>query len=571
MKAIVSSLAAFLALVAPFSGFVIYHDYSFLTAEILIIFLTFALVATVAGTVASFGGRAVQSLVFALLTMLVIDNQLAGGIGMNSWAISTIIWLGTAFIIATTLFWLLHENIAKILLTVFLSLLVMVIVNAPNPLVKEASGAKEPIQNSKLPTVVHIVLDGQLAIEGIPTDIAGGRDYKAFMKSFYAEIGAAIYGKTFAHRNISELTLGSLFTLEEQPVTEVSERKPAGWKGRFRGEGAFNHILKDNRFFERIKTLGYNLNIFQIDYLDICNGLGKYSGTCKTYQIRSLKAVEGLPISAISKLRPIMSSYLEPFLTYKVVRKAYRLLSHLGLPLPYWEWERTVNSAVSGIQILKDMKADIAQAQPGQFFFGHAMVPHFPYMYDRNCKVLEPVHWLTNTSERAADPDRWRGKLQLIKNTRETRAERYQLYFNQSRCAHKLIGEIVKTLRERKLFNDSIIIIHGDHGSRMPLFGISNTRKDPLSDSDMVDLFSTHFAIKAPGMPAGYDTRLISIQPLFSRIVQKPIWSILDDSNLEEVSQRILFKDSAGPLREMPNFGAEINTGIIPPIKFNSQ
>jgi arylsulfatase A-like enzyme len=62
-------------------------------------------------------------------------------------------------------------------------------------------------------------------------------------------------------------------------------------------------------------------------------------------------------------------------------------------------------------------------------------------------------------------------------------------------------------LERRGLLDDAIIVINGDHGSRIPRhFPSGATRAAGLLDeADYRDTFSTLYAIKSPDVSPGYD------------------------------------------------------------------
>jgi len=53
------------------------------------------------------------------------------------------------------------------------------------------------------------------------------------------------------------------------------------------------------------------------------------------------------------------------------------------------------------------------------------------------------------------------------RNTPASRAERYPLYLDQITCTNLMLGEMFDSLREAGVWDNSIIILHGHHGSRL--------------------------------------------------------------------------------------------------------
>jgi hypothetical protein len=67
---------------------------------------------------------------------------------------------------------------------------------------------------------------------------------------------------------------------------------------------------------------------------------------------------------------------------------------------------------------------------------------------------------------------------------------------------------------------DAIVIIQGDHGSRITTAEPSQSPFGSLTPRDYVDGYSTLFAVRAPGLPATYDSRTVPVSCVFRTLVQ---------------------------------------------------
>ena len=76
-----------------------------------------------------------------------------------------------------------------------------------------------------------------------------------------------------------------------------------------------------------------------------------------------------------------------------------------------------------------------------------------------------------------------------------------------------------------------MVIIHGDHGSRISLWPPVPGVKDKLAATDYMDGFSTLFAVKGPGIVEGYHRQLLPIDHLFRRLIREGLPP--DDPELE--------------------------------------
>jgi hypothetical protein len=147
---------------------------------------------------------------------------------------------------------------------------------------------------------------------------------------------------------------------------------------------------------------------------------------------------------------------------------------------------------------------DLAKAGPGTFVFAHFLLPHYPYVYDANCEQRMESKWLTRSDyDRANVPGG-------IMNVPDGRAERYRVYFPQLHCAQKKIDGLIAAIPP-SLRQDAIIIVQGDHGSRISLVDPTSKANVKLAASDYADAFSTLFAVRAPSIERGYDERVTPI------------------------------------------------------------
>jgi arylsulfatase A-like enzyme len=106
----------------------------------------------------------------------------------------------------------------------------------------------------------------------------------------------------------------------------------------------------------------------------------------------------------------------------------------------------------------------------------------------------------------------------LVFNTADSRVRKYELYAQQTRCLLTLIDRLLDDLDSRGLLDNAIVVVNGDHGSRIPEHFPSGATltKGLLTDSDFSDTFSTLYAIRAPGVPSGYDDAPLSLVQLLN-------------------------------------------------------
>ena len=73
-------------------------------------------------------------------------------------------------------------------------------------------------------------------------------------------------------------------------------------------------------------------------------------------------------------------------------------------------------------------------------------------------------------------------------------------------------------MRSANTYERATIVIHGDHGSRIGLVDPTATTMSRLTPADYADAFSILFAVKAPGIEAGIDSRMLPLASLMSYV-----------------------------------------------------
>ena len=141
--------------------------------------------------------------------------------------------------------------------------------------------------------------------------------------------------------------------------------------------------------------------------------------------------------------------------------------------------------------------------------FAHLLMPHYSHVYDENCQVKPSVKSWSSRYLRHFEDE---GQI----NSSVSRSAHYQAYFAQVRCTLRILASFFDLLRQNRSYEDATIIIHGDHGSRIGLRDPVTGSQEALTDSDLIDAYSTLYAVKRPGVAAAYDPVPRSIQALFA-------------------------------------------------------
>ncbi|MEX0829444.1 MAG: DUF229 domain-containing protein [Nitrospirales bacterium] len=108
-------------------------------------------------------------------------------------------------------------------------------------------------------------------------------------------------------------------------------------------------------------------------------------------------------------------------------------------------------------------------------------------------------------------------------NTNDSRETHYREYFKQLQCVSMKLDELFTRMENAGIFEDAVIIIHGDHGSRIMKTEPTIENEQALTTQDIVDGYSTLFAVKFPKHNSYYDPKPYPIEFLLHEKVVKPL------------------------------------------------
>ena len=486
--------AVTLILVAPFAILLSFNDYSYFTPEVLLIVACALATAGLLALLLGFVGALVRAVVFAALIVLFIDVQ----VNLPPWSSLLIasVTLGAVAVLAAVL-WLLREHATAILCVIFVTLIGLTLVRGhpgSHEIVSEEAPAAAGA-DSDAPLLIHLLLDEHIGVEGLPPEIPAARELRAELIEFYTSRGFHLFGGAYSqYAN----TYNSIANLLNFAAREVSHPY------LLHGSDEAEWDLKEAAYFQTLQQRGYRLHVYQSSYMDLCHAEGIKLQDCTTYPVASLGLLQDLRLPAPEKTRAIANAVITESSVLHVLNKIYErgiraALLRIGWQAPGWRWQPPSFGPLRVPAVFERLSEDILRHPRGHAFFAHLILPHYPYVFDSGC-TLRPhtADWLTN---RISSPD------QLVYNTADSRAQKYERYVEQTRCVIKTLDGLLKQLESRGLLDNATVIINGDHGSRIPRHFPSGTTlaAGVLDEADYRDTFSTLYAIRSPGVSPGYD------------------------------------------------------------------
>ena len=491
-------LAPALLILTPFVSFTTYNRYSYAAPEFWICIAGLIAVALLFGLAGMIGGSPARVVLTVGLLVLFVDVQSKWFDETNAWRELNIVG---AFLLASAFSWVMRKHLSRIVTAVLATVLVATVVlqsmqevTSPGPPAAEIDNPKP--RSPGTPIFVHLILDEYIGIEGIPADVPHGREMRTFLRDFFEKYGFRVYGNAYSRYASTYNSIPNIVNFSSEPVDGALT------------SGDHPYILMKSEYFNRMYRSGYYIHVYGSEYMDFCKMLRQYIVMCHQNPITGIKSVEQLDLTLVEKVILIYHIYSRRSKLQVTIGKEYMRLRErirsLGLTLPGWWFKDARLGPAPSMPLFDRITDDVARSLPADMFFVYLAMPHYPYIYNELCNLYHSEDW-----ERPVD-------LPPKMNDRQSRARRYGRYFEQVKCLHRKLDAMFQGWKKVDIFDRLVIVAHGDHGSKIR----EHTERE-LSPTDYVDTFSTLFAARQPGLPAGYDRRIAAVQELLQEVVAR--------------------------------------------------
>lgn len=332
------------------------------------------------------------------------------------------------------------------------------------------------------PAIVHIILDEHIGLEGLPDD-AEGRRLRDELRSFYLANGFAVYGGAYSEHYETVNAIPELLNFGTAAALPASK------------DGVKTGATK---YLSSLVGQGYGLTIFQSDYVDYCTGA--IFVKCVTYGSSSLRPTLAVPMEVGDRAKLVIAK----FVTLSAIATggldawnlAARAFNGIELRAPVYEPNAGQSSTIGTMEVLDELKQQMNSIEGGQAIFAHLLLPHFPFVVGEDCRYLP---WSA-----------WEGR--YLHSTIQSRRNGYS---DQIRCTERQLASMLDAISRSRAAANAVVIIHGDHGSRIVQVKPYAFNFGRISDADMIAGFSTLFAVRAPGVAAAYSNERLPLVPLF--------------------------------------------------------
>lgn len=346
--------------------------------------------------------------------------------------------------------------------------------------------AADPTGKVAPPPFIHIILDEQMSPTALPETIPQGHPALEGLK-LYLDRGFDVYAKAMSSSEDTQASVSALMSLRNDA------------NNRQKTEGLFTWVTKDNAEEKALLAKGYEIVALQSDYLQFCTpGPATSCHTHSRADSLSTLAKPGLTYGF-----RIAAAFLALDQNYRAPRSVRSFLLYRGLS----KWMGLVFSnryfgyfsrTPAMLDVVAEAQQGLAAIEPGRAFVLHVLVPHFPYMLDQACKLKPIADWRV--------PPRY--------DKRARRDEVYLAYWDQAVCADRLAMELISAVQSTPFGQQAIIIVHGDHGSRIGRDTPQASREESLQ---------TFLAVKTPASAGRLYADEVNLQLQFAEEFQKAL------------------------------------------------
>ena len=531
-----------LLFVSLFVGYLRHHNYPLIATESILAFTAIIFLGLVLGYVLSISKDLKNRATLLFLVILLgIDLQLEPQYKYlqfhnltNELPLVIVIFTITILFFLLLLFFLMLRqhlnNILVVSLATFLFGAVILPVSTMEAGTRSTTPSATSSVNSNVKgTVLHLILDGQIGAQGIPVNIQGGEEVKQRVRHFHEKWGFHLYGRAYSQYLKTHDSIPGMFNNVENVVSSELLAPGIGTGHRFR--------LAKNRYFQKHNEAGRAIHVTQSDYLDFCATRSTKIASCYTYPATSFKAMEEVALPARLKSKLILETFFRRSIIVMFIKELFGGLfnspSSNDLPVKFY--------SLAVPSVIEKLTDQTIENPNGSLVFAHLLMPHAPFAWDKECIVRENAF---TTQENT---------MHEFGYTKEQRVARYQNYFNQMHCVYNSLDNMFKKLSEWGLMDKLTIVIHGDHGSRIGTVSPTINNIDSLTSGDLIDAFSTHFAVKSSAAEQFYSDEKIPISQAFSKYFFKDENSLYDGEIRLRFEEGIVMPDDVKKMT-MPDF-----------------
>lgn len=454
------------ALWAGFFNLLNYHGYPLMRPECGLVLLGLIAVAWVMSALRRAAGPRLGFLFTALFIAIVVDLSTSVDL---AWFY--VLWGGLALVA-----WFAEAALLKLTLAAFGSVLLFQFValatgigapERPANYAKRLQDGKRPAADR--PAIIHLVLDSYLGLGGMGLGPEHYTKLRGEQVAFFTARGFQLYSRAYSRHVKTVNSLPQLFSYGEAPLATTNRNLQYS-------------IADELPYFMDLDARGYRTSVTAPTYLDFC--VNQPLTHCRKFERSALTAMLDSEMSAGDRATVMGFTLLQLAGLPSRAAEAVQLRSNDWFGT---EGRRPYNRAkllpLASVRELDRFSDDLSSLKRGEARAIHLLLPHDPYIMDSQCQTRPEDEWLDEHGPGTAEA-------------------REKAYADQVRCLQRKLGAMLDALDLTPAGREAIVVIHGDHGSRIspvaPYLG-----GPELTDRELLMSHSALFAIRVPGEAPG--------------------------------------------------------------------
>lgn len=459
-RAWIKAIAWVLMFAASLFNLLNFNNYPLFRVEVALVFCFLAVI----GLALVLLEVAAARLAFAFTALLVLV-----GADLNTESNVIPPLLGLAALAAA---WFNNAAVVRICIAAFGAVVVFQIgtgaIGSTSSIVTEQHPSRQAASTTSLPPLIHLLMDSYVGTEGMSVD----PEYDSIREDtlrFYTDRGFQLYDGAYSRHANTANSIPYILSFGNAKFTEESQVVKRKVPDRL-------------QYFDALRSDGYAITVLGSNFVDLCTR--QPIAECRQFEHSELSAITKFPMTTRDRavsigvtLASFSSAASNSYDMWQMVKW------YFGGKTPVVMRNLKKIAPPKTAVIMKDLAHSFENVKYNNAYFSHLLLPHEPYVFDAECNILPRSTW---TNEQVPG----------------SHSERNADYRAQLACTHILLGKMLDALEKSEAGRNAIVIIHGDHGSR--IVRQRPTVEQPSPDvRDFAMTYSTLFAIKANGLSPG--------------------------------------------------------------------
>lgn len=383
-----------------------------------------------------------------------------------------------------------------VLALMFAAQVVLAAALAPQAITLVRETRKPPIDRA---AVIHILLDEATGLAAYPRDAVAEGDVAKLAESLVSR-GFMVFSRAYSADTKTQFALARMFNKSsENPGSVLTDA--GNW-----------HLHRAPALDEIGRDMALDLTF--TTYVDLRSALKTNHNV-----IREVVYDGGLPAASLVRNGASMSDRAQV-----AAGLSWNWLRVGGSPIvaaadAHTSFGKSITASVHplwrthplvSLDLLTDLEKRLTCClERGTYVFAHVLLPHYPFVFDARCRLYPASQWLNGNVHQYGATD-----------TLESRRERYRRMFEQATCANSHITSLADRVLARPKMGDTVVLVHGDHGSRITIENRKGVDAAAYSDADYErDNRGTFLAVRMPGLAPGIVERPVRVDDVYTALV----------------------------------------------------